>query len=100
MRLERIIGTVVIAIGALASTAEAQDEQTFPLEEAWGKKEAIALPLAGPQAAGSFQIVPQANTGNVWVINTLTGALRLCLPPRQDQVPATAEFYEWGDTKR
>lgn len=35
--MNRIIGTLVVAIGALASTAEAQDERTFPLEETWGK---------------------------------------------------------------
>ena len=31
--------------------------------------------------AGSYQIAPQAVTGNVWIVNTLSGDLRLCKPP-------------------
>ncbi len=97
--MKRIIGTAV-AIGALASTAEAQDDRrTFTFEEVRGAVPSL-LPPAGPQAGGPFQIAPQANMGNVWVINTRTGALRLCLPAGPDQVPRTAQCLPWGDMKR
>ncbi len=36
---------------------------------------------AQARRAGSYQIAPQAVTGNVWIVNTATGDLRLCKPP-------------------
>ncbi len=50
-------------------------------------REAVANPL------GVYQIAPQANTGNVWVVNTTTGQLRLCQPPDQDG--AAPECWSW-----
>ncbi len=29
----------------------------------------------------SFSILPQGSTGNLWIVNKLTGHARLCLPP-------------------
>ncbi len=46
--------------------------------------------------SGHFQVVPQANTGNVWVLNTRTGQVRLCLPPSQED-GRTPECLGWGD---
>ena len=43
---------------------------------------------------GSYQIAPQANTGNAWVVNTATGRLRLCQPPAQDG--AAPECGPWA----
>ena len=47
-----------------------------------------------PIAAGSglYQIVAQSNTGNVWVLETRTGRLRICLPPKD----AKPECLAWG----
>ncbi len=36
---------------------------------------------AQAEGAGTFRIAPQANTGNVWVLKTSTGQLRLCRAP-------------------
>jgi hypothetical protein len=33
------------------------------------------------RSVGRYQIQAQANTGNVWMVDTMTGGLRLCLPP-------------------
>ena len=32
---------------------------------------------------GPFQITAQTDSGSVWVIDTATGGLRLCAPPRK-----------------
>ena len=42
-----------------------------------------------------FQIAAQANTGNVWVLNTRTGQLRLCLPPEEQG--QAAECFAWSE---
>ena len=47
----------------------------------------LSQPLWREAAAnppGWTQIAPQANTGNVWVLKTATGQLRLCQPPVED----------------
>jgi hypothetical protein len=38
-------------------------------------------------AAGLYQIATQANSGNVWQVDTRTGELRLCQPPRDVSGP-------------
>ena len=50
-------------------------------------REAAANPL------GPYQIAPQANTGNAWVVNAATGQLRLCQPPAKDD--AAPECGSW-----
>ena len=49
----------------------------------------------GSSAPGHFQIVAQANTGSVWVLNTQSGQVRLCLPPLEDG--ERPECLQWGD---
>ena len=44
---------------------------------------------------GSHQLASQDNTGNAWVLNTVTGRLRLCLPPSQDDFSQAPECYSW-----
>jgi|GEM_PF-1640200 len=39
--------------------------------------------------AGLYQIATQANSGNVWQVDTRTGELRLCQPPRDISGPPT-----------
>ncbi len=51
----------------------------------WRQAEAVPL--------GPYQIAPQANTGNVWVVNTATGQLRICLPPAKGD--AAPECRAW-----
>ena len=43
--------------------------------------------------SGPYQIAPQANTGNAWVVNTTTGQLRLCRPPVKDG--AAPQCWPW-----
>ncbi len=50
-------------------------------------REAVAVPI------GPYQIAPQSNTGNAWVVNTTTGQLRLCRPPAKDG--AAPECWPW-----
>lgn len=37
--------------------------------------------IEAPAPTGLYQIATQANSGNVWQVNTRTGELRLCQPP-------------------
>jgi hypothetical protein len=39
-------------------------------------------PSANEPARGPYQIEAQANTGNIWLVDTRSGAVRMCLPPR------------------
>lgn len=50
-------------------------------------------------SAGTYQIAPQANTGNVWVIDTTSGALRLCMPPKDKGGHGTPQCLRWGDVR-
>ena len=51
----------------------------------WRQAEAVPM--------GPYQIAPQANSVNVWVVNTATGRLRICLPPVK--VDAAPECRPW-----
>ena len=53
------------------------------------KGQGQAVPMA------SYQLAPQADTGNAWVMNTVTGRLRLCLPPPQDDFSQAPECFSW-----
>ncbi len=62
------------------------------------------LPVANPTPSkrsppGTYQIVPQINTGNVWVLDAANGALPLCTPPRRDG-PGTPKCLPWGDATK
>jgi hypothetical protein len=46
-------------------------------------------------ATNKFQIAPQANSGNVWVLNAGTGQLRLCLPP--EEIGGIPDCGPWGE---
>jgi hypothetical protein len=54
--------------------------------------------FAAPSVAAEpakFQIVAQANTGNVWLLNTETGELRLCLiRPTKEQALTVEEMND------
>ena len=50
----------------------------------------VVQPSADERRSGPYQIASQANTGNVWVLDTRTGALRLCLPPHDSRNAAIA----------
>ena len=54
-------------------------------EPPWRQAEAVP--------PGPYQIAPQANTGNAWVVNTTTGQLRLCQPPAQNN--ASPVCWPW-----
>ena len=47
--------------------------------------------------AGRFQIIAQANSGNVWVADTSTGNVRLCLPPNDRRQPP--KCWQWSGEK-
>ena len=51
----------------------------------WRQAEAVPM--------GPYQIAAQANTGNAWVVNTVTGQLRLCQPPAQNN--ASPVCWPW-----
>ena len=61
----------------------------------------VALALypssASSPEAGRFQIIAQANSGNVWVADTSTGSVRLCLPPNDRRQPP--ECWQWSGAK-
>ena len=40
-----------------------------------------SLARADSNTIGRYMIAPQSNTGTVWQVDTMTGAMRLCLPP-------------------
>ncbi len=52
---------------------------------------------ASSPEAGRFQIIAQANSGNVWVADTSTGNVRLCLPPNDRRQPP--ECWQWSGAK-
>ncbi len=70
---------IVVAAALIASASLSQ-----PL---WGQAQVAPT--------GQYQLVSQDNTGNAWVLNTLTGRLRLCLPPSQDDFSQAPECYAW-----
>ena len=41
-----------------------------------------ALSAASNLVKGPYQIAAQSRSGNVWVIDTMSGTLRLCLAPK------------------
>ncbi len=43
---------------------------------------------------GPFELVAQLNSGNVWVLDSRTGDLRLCLPPLQNN--HAPDCWPWG----
>ena len=51
----------------------------------WRQAEAVPV--------GPYQIAPQANTGNAWIVNTATGQVRLCLAPATKNL--AAECLSW-----
>ena len=88
--------TLVIFMGlGLSATAQQQPD---PFADLIPESEAKSLPIA-KKLSGPYQIVPQANTGNVWVLDTKSGALRLCSPPPK-KGRGTPECYPWGDATK
>ena len=46
----------------------------------------VAEPSANEPAGGPYRIEVQPATGNIWMVDTRTGAVRICLPPRDASV--------------
>lgn len=64
----------------------------------------VAQPSANETAArepasGPYRIEVQPATGNVWVVDTRTGAVRICLPPR-DASAGRPECTPWQNGGR
>ena len=45
-------------------------------------------------ATGPFELVAQNDSGNVWVLDSRNGQLRLCLPPLQNN--NGPDCWPWG----
>ncbi len=99
--LQRVLLATLIVAPALGASALAQGQA--PGVKPLGERRSLPV-ITNPflqlpvdhTSTGLFQIAPQANTGNVWVLNTSTGALRICLPPDEGP-PGTPQCYPWGD---
>lgn len=59
----------------------------------------MAEPSANEPARGSYQIEAQTSTGNIWLVDTRTGAVRMCLPPR-DASAGKPECGPWQSGDR
>ena len=65
----------------------------------------IAMPLfmtepsADEPERGPYQIEVQPATGNVWMVDTRTGSVRICLPPR-DASAGRPECTPWQNGGR
>ncbi len=92
------LARLVLALLIVAGRPALSQQQPSAFADLIPDSEAKPLPVA-KKPSGPYQIEPQANSGNVWVLDTVTGALRLCLPPAQ-KVPGTPECYAWGDATK
>lgn len=104
-RLTEVIMRTAIIGGILASTlltvaviapseAEPRRRELTVIHDLAKHRKAGILPV------DTFRIVTQANTGNVWVIDTASGALRFCMPPKLKGGLGTPECFPWGDVRK
>ncbi len=68
-----MVAALILIAGALLSQSLGQQAEAVPV--------------------GPYQIAPQANTGNAWIVNTATGQVRLCLAPATKNL--AAECLSW-----
>ena len=62
---------------------------------------AVATPgHAEADQIGRFQIAAQANTGNVWVVDTITGKVRLCQPRSKEEIIPNCHPWSGRQTPR
>ena len=98
MRRVLTLAPLALALLVMAGRSALPQQQAKSFADLIPDSEAKPLPVAN-RPAGPYQIEPQANSGNVWVLDTATGALRLCLPPAQ-KGPGTPECFAWGDVTK
>lgn len=90
-----ILASTLLTVAIVApSEAEPQRRELTVINDLAKHRKAGILPI------DTFRIVTQANTGNVWVIDTASGALRFCMPPKLKGGLGTPECFPWGDVRK
>jgi hypothetical protein len=89
MLFMRIIGVIALAAAVIAMGAPAgQAQKSLSVEETRERlKYSARAPEAPQNVVRAYDIVPQAASGNVWMVNTLTGEVRVCMPPDKPEMP-------------
>ena len=88
-----LASTILTAVAIAPSAAEPQKRELTVINDLAKHRKAGIMPI------DTFRIVIQANTGNVWVIDTASGALRVCMPPKLKGGLGTPECFPWGDVR-